>query len=343
MRIYTEIIWSWDDEKGELVRESSKSYDYEGPLTFFGGGYASVNQRIADNVEATSNDSFGKYPENVGSDEYPHYILFTARRSYTSSQQSRRGTPNGSVALYMPPDALKTSYSQSIGDIDMKSVIGVSQTGMSGGDIASGAMSKINKASSAVMNADFGKAASALGGNFNVLADVASAGAADVVNQAFSQTALKQAIERASGKILNPHKAVVYQGPNGFRTFSYTFVMVPKSESEAEEIFNIVRFFKKRMHPDTGAGGINSLNSLTLSYPDEFSIQYFVNNEEVDGSSATKPLFKIHNCFMETFSADYSTSGLVSFMDDNNPLTTTVTMSFKETQLITKSDIDKGY
>ena len=33
MRIYTEVVWSWDDEKGELVRESSKSYDYDGPLT----------------------------------------------------------------------------------------------------------------------------------------------------------------------------------------------------------------------------------------------------------------------------------------------------------------------
>jgi len=28
MKIYTEIIWSWDDDKGELVQESSKFYDY---------------------------------------------------------------------------------------------------------------------------------------------------------------------------------------------------------------------------------------------------------------------------------------------------------------------------
>ena len=33
MKIYTEIVWSWDDDRGELVRESSKSYDYKGPLT----------------------------------------------------------------------------------------------------------------------------------------------------------------------------------------------------------------------------------------------------------------------------------------------------------------------
>ena len=33
MKIYTEVIYRWDDAKGELVEESSKSFDYHGPLT----------------------------------------------------------------------------------------------------------------------------------------------------------------------------------------------------------------------------------------------------------------------------------------------------------------------
>jgi len=159
----------------------------------------------------------------------------------------------------------------------------------------------------------------------------------------FAGTQGGQAVSRATGQILNPHKAMVYQGPGGFRTFSFTFVLVPKSESEAKEIFNIVKFFKKRMHPGTGAGGINDISSVTLTYPDEFEIKYYVNNKLVDGSDPTKPLFKIHNCFMESFATDYTTSSLVSFMDDDQPLTTTITMSFKETQLLTKKDIDEGY
>jgi hypothetical protein len=32
MKIYTEVIYTWDDNKGELVEESSKSFDYEGPI-----------------------------------------------------------------------------------------------------------------------------------------------------------------------------------------------------------------------------------------------------------------------------------------------------------------------
>ena len=98
------------------------------------------------------------------------------------------------------------------------------------------------------------------------------------------------------------------------------------------------------MHPGTCRGqGINSLSSVTLTYPDEFEIKYYVNNIEVDGKDPTKPLFKIHNCFMESFAVDYTTSSLVSFMDDGNPLTTTISMGFKETQLLTKADIDAGY
>ena len=32
MKIYTEVVFNWDDASGELVEESSKSYDYAGPL-----------------------------------------------------------------------------------------------------------------------------------------------------------------------------------------------------------------------------------------------------------------------------------------------------------------------
>ena len=33
MKIYTEIVYKWDEEKGQLVEESSKSYDYVGPVS----------------------------------------------------------------------------------------------------------------------------------------------------------------------------------------------------------------------------------------------------------------------------------------------------------------------
>jgi hypothetical protein len=277
------------------------------------------------------------YPKNTNPG-LPHYITFTAKRSYTSTT-SRRGQPNGSVVLYMPPDALKTSYSQAIGDVEMGGFIKLAGSDMAG---VGAAMAKGDVgASVSAFNAIKGNIKGAE--KMDILADTMKAAAGGALKR-FAGTQGGQAVSKATGQILNPHKAVVYQGPGGFRTFSFTFQLVPKSADEAKEIWEIVRFFKKRMHPGTGTGaGINELSSVTLTYPDEFEIKYYVNNKLVDGRDPTKPLFKIHKCFMESFAVDYTTSSLVSFMEDDQPLTTTISLSFKETQLLTKKDIDAGY
>ena len=278
------------------------------------------------------------YPKNTNPG-LPHYITFTAKSSYTSTT-STRGQDNGSVVLYMPPDALKTSYSQSVGDVEMGGFISLAGSNMGdvGAQMAAGNMSGVAAAAEVIK----GKVES--GDKLNVIMGAMKAAVGGALKKFGADTQGGQAVSKATGQILNPHKAVVYQGPGGFRTFSFTFQLVPKSADEAKEIFNIVKFFKKRMHPGTGAGaGINDVSSVTLTYPDEFEIKYYVNNKLVDGSDSTKPLFKIHNCFMESFATDYTTSSLVSFMDDGKPLTTTISMSFKETQLLTKKDIDAGY
>jgi len=338
MRIYTEVVWSWDDEKGELVKESSKSYDYEGPLTL---ADKEVNTNHPQNVtggkyNTGASDNF-TYPKNTNPG-LPHYITFTAKRSYTSTT-STRGQQNGSVVLYMPPDALKTSYTQSIGDVEMGGFIKLAsgQDEGAAAALAAGNLSGVSAAAEVIK----GKIEGA--DKTKVILGAMKAAIGGALKKFGAGTQAGQAISKATGQILNPHKAVVYQGPGGFRTFSFTFQLVPKSADEAKEIFNIVKFFKKRMHPGTGAGGINDISSVTLTYPDEFEIQYFVNNKPADGKDPTSPLFKIHKCFMESFAVDYTTSSLVSFLDDAQPLTTTISMGFKETQLLTKKDIDEGY
>ena len=302
-------------------------------------GYGSTNNpnlTTGSNYNTGAGDNF-TYPKDTNPG-LPHYIRFIAKRSYTSTT-STRGTSNGEVVLYMPPDALKTSYSQSIGDVEMGGFIALAGSDMkaTGAQMAGGDFTGAMASALAIK----GKIAGAE--KLNVLADVGKAAAGGALKK-FAGTQGGQAVSKATGQILNPHKAVVYQGPGGFRTFSFTFVLVPKSADEAKEIFNIVKFFKKRMHPGTGSGaGINNISSVTLTYPDEFEIKYYVNQTLVDGSDPTSPLFKIHNCFMESFAIDYTTSSLVSFLEDDQPLTTTISMSFKETQLLTKKDIDEGY
>ena len=296
------------------------------------------DQSTGANYNSGVGDSF-VYPVGTGSsDDYPHYIRFIARRTFNTTS-SARGASNGEVVLYMPPDALKTTYSQSIGDIEMGTAIQIAEGSGNIKEFQGALNMETGFDPMAILN----KIASLSAAAGGVVADTAKASSMALVATALGGTTTA-AIGKATGAIVNPHKAVVYQGPGAFRTFSYTFVMVPKSAAEAEQIFKIVKFFKLRMHPEVGAGGIDAVKSLTLGYPDEFSIQYNVNGKPIDGESASSPLFRIHNCFLESFAADYTTSSLVSFIgDDQQPLTTTISLAFKETQLITKEDIRKGY
>ena len=63
MKIYTEVIYFWDDDKGELVQESSKYYDYDGPLTLANG--------------SESGPEYLQYPANLG-EEVNHWVSFSA-------------------------------------------------------------------------------------------------------------------------------------------------------------------------------------------------------------------------------------------------------------------------
>ena len=304
------------------------------------------------------------YPLNMNSSESrgngDHRVTFVALKPRFNSSET---APEGMVALYLPPDALKTSYSQSYGDVELGGVgIAALEANQEAADAAQRSL----------INMDFSGALSALSGATNAGSIAQAIGKATLSEAATSAqgklgTAV-QALGRKVGKIRNPHKALIYQGPGGFRTFSFSFVMMPKSKKEAEEINKIVHYFKYHMHPGTPTvvrdeqgnpqlvntgGNINSSSSLMLSYPEEFKIRITPRGTNGDtdvgsrgGGRTTnvKPLFRIDRCFLESLNVDYTTSGQPVFFDDGNePVTTTLQLSFKETRLMTKESISRGF
>ena len=285
----------------------------------------------------------------------------------------RFGTTNPAlgdvVALYLPPDALKTSYSQSYGDVELGGA-GLALMGVDSG-AAQDAFDALNPDGGGGVKAAMAAAERALK-NAPIAAALGKAAVTEGVGAiAQKMGTAAQALERKVGKIRNPHKAIIYQGPGGFRTFSFTFVMMPKSKKEADEINKIVHFFKYHMHPGVNAsftnptvrqnttatgrrGAINNASSLTLSYPEEFKIR--ITPRGLDGdtqvgtrsnagqATSVRPLFRIDKCFLESLNVDYTTSGQPVFFDDGTePVTTTLALSFKETQLMTKESIRQGF
>ena len=295
-----------------------------------------------------------KFPLDLDSatGEYPHRITFQALKSRTNSTSP---APGSMVALYLPPDALKAAYSQSYGDVDMGSV-GVMMAGVDRA-AAQDLVAQVMVGSGAGVGGSLKRLSDATGKNIG--ASLFAATAKETLGKLGGPagTAIK-ALGRKVGVIMNPHKAMVYQGPGGFRTFSYTFTMSPQSHDESHAVKHIVSFFKYHMHPGVAgiadpppppstsgraitAGG-NIDTSAALTYPEEFEIKMLVNKAQT--LTANSPLFQIGRCVLESFSADYATSGGPAFFaEDGEPVTTTISLGFKETILMTKQTISKGF
>jgi len=280
----------------------------------------------------------------------------------------------------MPADALKASYNQTFGDVDAGAA-GIAMAGLSGGAAASA----VDAIEGTIRNATAGNidaVTGALTTAFNAVSggiggiDIKGALAQAAIQEQTSKLsgsagAARDLIMKKAGKIMNPHKAVLYQGPGGFRVFNYNFTMTPESQKEAETIARIVHYFKYYMHPgvpgltkriqgashsrgaQTTPQTINS--SITLTYPEEFKISLKPRGKKTEGTKGTPgntsasvsvaPLFKIDNCVLESLSVDYATSGGPAFIVDGitAPATTTLSLQFKETVLMTKSKIEDGY
>ena len=244
-----------------------------------------------------------KYPSDLDTNVmYKHRIEFvsTVHRRTTTT----RGRDTSSVHLYLPPDALKTSYSQTFADTDLGAVgnvinqIDERQVGAVGEAIASGSVGRMLDVLRGVGADDATKTA------------LKNAAAREAVGKAGAINAgATAAIQRRLGQIVNPFKAVIYGGPGGFRTFTFTFVMQPESPAEVTTVKEIVRYFKLRMHPgvsdlsftttviggDPDVGGLSdtttSTGSITssamLTYPDTFHIQLRPNGKpQSDGASS---------------------------------------------------------
>tara|TARA_B100000287_G_C20564970_1_gene754086 strand:- start:290 stop:1207 length:918 start_codon:yes stop_codon:yes gene_type:complete len=300
-----------------------------------------------------------KYPSDLDSNNlYKHRIQFKNKVHQNQSNQSRYGEK--SVHLYMPADALKTSYSQTFADTDL---------GAFGNLARNFSQDKIDQVATAATSGNVDRMMSTLA---NIGLDKSNQRA---VTQALVKGAVKQVIGGETGAgtvaaltgkvgaIINPFKAVMYTGPGGFRTFSFTFIMQPENKNEADTIKEIVRFFKYNMHPglsnlewdavkashhrdakDARSETGKITTSAYLTYPDTFEIKLQPQGKEQTTNSTKNSLFKIKPCFLESFNVDYSTSGGPAFFDnDGSPATTTIAMQFKETELMTRQSIDQGY
>ena len=240
-----------------------------------------------------------------------------------SAQVTRKGTTrlDTAIALYMPP-TVSVTYTANYTDTP----------------IGSGAAA----AARAFASDSFKDAAGVLASD-EVTADLVDGlkkAALGTVGAVPGMEGTRELYEMNQGYIMTNRMELAFKGlPK--RGFQYTFKMIPKSEQEAEEVRKIVTAFKMNMLPEgMGSGEKQGFTGKNLKIPNTFDIKYmFVGREN-------QYLNKISTCVLETMNVTYGGDRYKTF-DGNEkgapPVETTITLNFKEMELITKERAQEGF
>jgi hypothetical protein len=143
-------------------------------------------------------------------------------------------------------------------------------------------------------------------------------------------------VSASTGLAVNPKKEQIFRGMN-FRQFNMTYTFYPKSESEAQNVHNIIAELKYHMHPEFKTEG-----RFTFIYPSEFDITFYTGGKE------NLWVTRIATCVLTDLNVNYTPQGKwVGKSSENGfegyPNIIDVQMTFRELSLMTKETIEKGF
>jgi len=120
------------------------------------------------------------------------------------------------------------------------------------------------------------------------------------------------------------------------RTFTYNFNFAPRNSAEALEVQKIIQLFRFHMAPELRP----NINRY-LGLPSQFDIHYMFLSK--DGVASENNYYnRIATCVLQDCKVNYTPNGVKSF-EDGGPVTTTMTLTFKEIELMTKDKIAQGF
>ena len=137
------------------------------------------------------------------------------------------------------------------------------------------------------------------------------------------------------GEASNPYMEVLFDQMQ-LRTFTYNFDFAPRNEGEAFEVQKIIQLFRFHMAPE-----LRPNVNRYLGLPSQFDIHYMYMSK--DGAASENNYYnRIATCVLQDCKVNYTPNGVRSF-EDGGPVTTTMTLTFKEIELLTKDKIAEGF
>jgi len=148
----------------------------------------------------------------------------------------------------------------------------------------------------------------------------------DVVSGDAAKLALK-----AAGLAINPKLQLLFESI-GFRSYQMSFTFTPYSQQEAEAVTNIVNTFKKYASPRIVKGNTGGMFFIP---PAVFEPKFYFNGSENKKINAVKP------SVIENIDVNYAPNGWSTF-GDGSPVQTTLTLQFKETEILDRDTLVTG-
>ena len=228
------------------------------------------------------------------------------------------------VALYMP-DTLAFNDTQSFGELNM------------GQSFRTGLMSGV---SGAIETYRAGGGAEGISKNFSPF--LYDALTSNPLSKGLLGDSLSSYLFAASGLARNPMMEVLYSSPQ-LRTFRFDFMFYPRSEAEAKEVYDIIERIRFHQAPEFKANS----GGYYLIPPSEFDIKFMYNGME----NPNIPKI-IGSCVLESVDLDYAPNGFAAYesVGENKPtkggtgtpVATRMSLTFKETTIVTKQDFETG-
>lgn len=150
------------------------------------------------------------------------------------------------------------------------------------------------------------------------------------VSSAITSVLENKAAKLAANKLgytFNPQQQMLFEGID-FREFDLQFTFTPTSQSEAKAMRDIIKKLRYAAAPErlTASGGFFFIP------PSVFELSFFFNGEHNTNIAPIRP------CVLQNITVDYAPNGW-SALRDGTPVQTTISLSFKEIELIDKNSI----
>ena len=133
------------------------------------------------------------------------------------------------------------------------------------------------------------------------------------------------------GLAINPQQQLLFDGID-FRDYQLAFTFTPYSREEAETVKNIIKIFRQSAAPQIVTGGAG----MFFVPPSTFDVRFLFN-----GGDNTN-INRVAESVITSIDVNYAPNGWAA-MENGAPVQTTLTMNFKEIELIDSAKIKSGY